>query len=334
MGTRAWSRAWRVALATSLVLVACAATALADASLPVGPRLSAVVASFATGTLHVSVEASSGLSAVGFFDGSGAGLATETVAPGDISVGFDLRLLANTSVHAIGYGPDGEPVWESPPTALARATYAPRSPKMAVLARTLVGSRPAFRGSVLGGTPTTMTVLVRGSAKWRGHVIVTLRRFVLPRVNMPYGRSVVAVIAENGFGRAQSPGVVVYNLGWVPRYARFTLIDKSDLQLYWIKYGRVELVYPVAIGMPATPTRTGTFKLGRPQTASGVWGVLRMPLLKLGRYGYRPTSYYIHGTNDPSSIGMMASHGCVRMYNSNVRTLSRVAPGFPVVIRN
>jgi lipoprotein-anchoring transpeptidase ErfK/SrfK len=32
------------------------------------------------------------------------------------------------------------------------------------------------------------------------------------------------------------------------------------------------------------------------------------------------TRYYIHGTSDPDSIGTQASHGCVRMFNSNLRT--------------
>jgi hypothetical protein len=31
------------------------------------------------------------------------------------------------------------------------------------------------------------------------------------------------------------------------------------------------------------------------------------------------TSYYIHGTNDPDSIGTPASHGCVRLWNRNLR---------------
>ena len=310
-----------------------ASAAFAETAVPVGPALSAAVADYSAGIVRVSVEASSGLSAVGFFDGSGSSLATISVQPADTVVGFDLVLRADTAVHAVGYGVGGEPVWEGAPLALSPSDYAPRSPKIAVRMRTLVGSNPAFRGRVLGDDTTRVTLQVRGRTKWSGHVGVSDTWFSLPRVSMPYGRSTVAVIAANGFGSARSPSVIVYNLGAVPSYPRFALVDKSDLRLYWITSGRVEFVYPVAIGMPATPTRTGTFKLGRPQRSGGSYGVLRMPLLKRVGTRYRPTSYYIHGTNAPWSIGTMASHGCVRNYNRNIRWLARVAPGHPAVIR-
>jgi lipoprotein-anchoring transpeptidase ErfK/SrfK len=34
--------------------------------------------------------------------------------------------------------------------------------------------------------------------------------------------------------------------------------------------------------------------------------------------------YRIHGTNNPSSIGKAASHGCIRMYNRDVKELYRL----------
>jgi|GEM_PF-1025514 len=308
-------------------------SALAETPVPAGPALSAAVADYAAGTVRVSVEASSGVSAVGFFDGAESSLATVPVQPADTAVGFDLVLREGTAVHAVGYGGGGEPVWESAPLALSPSDYAPRSPKIAVRTRALVGPEPAFRGRVLGGETTRVTLLVRSAAKWSGQVTMSEDCFALPPVSMPYGRSTVAFVAENGFGSARSPSVIVYNLSTVPSYPRFVLVDKSDLRLYWITSGRVEFTYPVAIGMPATPTRTGTFKLGRPQRSGGSYGVLRMPLLKRVGRSYRSTSYYIHGTNAPWSIGTMASHGCVRTYNRNIRWLARVAPGYPAVIR-
>ncbi|MBP2658929.1 MAG: ErfK/YbiS/YcfS/YnhG family protein [Firmicutes bacterium] len=43
--------------------------------------------------------------------------------------------------------------------------------------------------------------------------------------------------------------------------------------------------------------------------------------------------YGIHGTNSPSSIGKIVSHGCIRMYNNDVLVLSRlVSIGTPVRI--
>jgi lipoprotein-anchoring transpeptidase ErfK/SrfK len=37
-------------------------------------------------------------------------------------------------------------------------------------------------------------------------------------------------------------------------------------------------------------------------------------------------NYAIHGTNSPSSVGGFVSHGCIRMYNSDVLDLYRRAP--------
>jgi len=43
--------------------------------------------------------------------------------------------------------------------------------------------------------------------------------------------------------------------------------------------------------------------------------------------------YAIHGTNNPGSVGRFVSHGCFRMYNSDVMDLyNRVSLGTPVVV--
>jgi lipoprotein-anchoring transpeptidase ErfK/SrfK len=118
------------------------------------------------------------------------------------------------------------------------------------------------------------------------------------------------------------------------------LVDKSDYMLYVIRSGAVVASYPIAIGMRGTPTPTGTFYLARPsRSPNRVWGPFRMRLYRKAwvRVAYRvrirghllrryhrvlklkSTSYYIHGTNDPDSIGTPASHGCVRMWNSRLQ---------------
>jgi murein L,D-transpeptidase YcbB/YkuD len=38
---------------------------------------------------------------------------------------------------------------------------------------------------------------------------------------------------------------------------------------------------------------------------------------------FREPAYFIHGTNDPESIGSAASHGCVRMETSQAMALAR-----------
>jgi lipoprotein-anchoring transpeptidase ErfK/SrfK len=47
----------------------------------------------------------------------------------------------------------------------------------------------------------------------------------------------------------------------------------------------------------------------------------------------RGGEYAIHGTNRPSSVGGFVSHGCIRMYNSDIRELYRlVSIGTPVIV--
>lgn len=44
-------------------------------------------------------------------------------------------------------------------------------------------------------------------------------------------------------------------------------------------------------------------------------------------------NYAIHGTNNPGSVGGFVSHGCIRMYNSDIRDLySRTRVGTPVTV--
>ncbi len=91
--------------------------------------------------------------------------------------------------------------------------------------------------------------------------------------------------------------------------------------------GRVLKTYDVAVGAAVSPTPTGTFeivnrvpnptyyhrgKVIRPGKANPV-GTRWMGLSIKG--------FGIHGTNVPRSIGHAASHGCVRMRNSDVEEL-------------
>ena len=47
----------------------------------------------------------------------------------------------------------------------------------------------------------------------------------------------------------------------------------------------------------------------------------------------RGGEYAIHGTNQPASIGGFVSHGCIRMYNSDILELYRlVEVGTPVIV--
>ena len=105
-------------------------------------------------------------------------------------------------------------------------------------------------------------------------------------------------------------------------------VDLSSKRLTLYKNGSTIKSYPVGIGKILTPTPTGTYSIiNKHPNPGGVFGVMWMGLSK--------PSYGIHGTNDPSSIGHLVSHGCIRMHNRDVLTLSKVVPvGTQVIIVN
>ncbi|WP_058301370.1 L,D-transpeptidase [Gorillibacterium timonense] len=109
---------------------------------------------------------------------------------------------------------------------------------------------------------------------------------------------------------------------------RRIIIDLSNRHLYLLENNIVIRGYPVGIGRMVTETPQGEFHIINKQpNPGGPFGAFWMGLSK--------PHYGIHGTNDPSSIGHMVSHGCIRMYNSDVLELATlVSVGTPVTIRS
>lgn len=105
------------------------------------------------------------------------------------------------------------------------------------------------------------------------------------------------------------------------------IVDLSDRTLYLLDNNNVVRAFPVGIGKMLTETPVGEFTIiNKAPNPGGPFGAFWMGLSK--------PHYGIHGTNDPSSIGHMVSHGCIRMYNSDVLELSSLVPiGTRVTIR-
>ncbi|WMT42086.1 L,D-transpeptidase [Paenibacillus sp. D2_2] len=106
------------------------------------------------------------------------------------------------------------------------------------------------------------------------------------------------------------------------------IVDVSDRQLYLLDGDTVVKGYPIGVGKMLTPTPVGDYVIINKQpNPGGPFGAFWMGLSK--------PHYGIHGTNDPSSIGHIVSHGCIRMYNSDVLELaSLVSVGTRVTIRD
>lgn len=92
-------------------------------------------------------------------------------------------------------------------------------------------------------------------------------------------------------------------------------VDKKKLSVIDLETDKVIKTYVVATGKLDTPTPLGTFKIIEKAKWGGGFGSRWLGLnTSWGKYG-------IHGTNKPSSIGLNASAGCVRMRNKDVEEL-------------
>jgi len=127
------------------------------------------------------------------------------------------------------------------------------------------------------------------------------------------------------------------------------VIKTSERRLYYVLDGGHALRFPVGVGR-AGMTWTGNAqvegKFVRPAWAppdSIRRENPRLPKVIPGGAANNPMGaaaltlrggeYAIHGTNRPELIGGFVSHGCIRMYNSDIRELYRlVSIGTPVVV--
>jgi len=107
------------------------------------------------------------------------------------------------------------------------------------------------------------------------------------------------------------------------------LIEIDEKKLYLFEDDQLIKAYSIASGALNTPSPIGTWKI----TDKGKWGNgfggywlgLDVPW---GTYG-------IHGTTSEWSIGRAASHGCIRMYNNDIKELYNTVPiDTPVIITN
>ena len=109
-------------------------------------------------------------------------------------------------------------------------------------------------------------------------------------------------------------------------------VSLSDRQLRVLQEGTLLRSYEVAIGQEKYPTPTGTFSIGR-LVWNPRWVPPKVPWAKgktakepgdpdnpMGKVKlfFKEPDYYIHGTQAEESLGQAASHGCVRMANSDV----------------
>ncbi|MFJ4076370.1 L,D-transpeptidase family protein [Curtobacterium sp. NPDC089991] len=151
---------------------------------------------------------------------------------------------------------------------------------------------------------------------------------------------------EDGWAQVQLAQRPNGSTGWVPTsavtltedpYAIVVTRAENTLDLY--KDGKVVDSYPVATGTGGTPSPTGRFALTEllAPTNSGygpyAYGTTAFSDV-LNSFGGGPGQIGLHGTDDSSSIGTAASHGCIRMHNADISALAELLPlGTPFQVR-
>ena len=107
----------------------------------------------------------------------------------------------------------------------------------------------------------------------------------------------------------------------------------------------MEASFPVAVGKSGWETPTGQFEvfeqIVEPGWTSPFDGAVVPPGSDDGPLGARWIGFWtdgtdvigFHGTPNRESVGTAASHGCVRMYNEDIRKMfDMVAMGTPVIV--
>jgi lipoprotein-anchoring transpeptidase ErfK/SrfK len=119
-----------------------------------------------------------------------------------------------------------------------------------------------------------------------------------------------------------------------PRPERRLIVSLADRKLALVENGEVVKLYNVAIGAKRSPTPAGEYRIVN-RIPDPTWYGPRQ-IVGPGKHnplgtrwmGLSLKGYGIHGTNNPRSIGRMASHGCIRMRNADVEDLfNRVSVG-------
>ena len=126
---------------------------------------------------------------------------------------------------------------------------------------------------------------------------------------------------------------------------RGIVVNVAEMRLYYYtkrKGHTVVFTYPIGIGMEGFNTPPGIYRIVQ-KIKDPAWYIpddirKQDPQLPpyippgrnnpMGRFALRlsrPT-YLIHGTNKPFCVGRMASHGCMRLYNRDIKQLFAMVP--------
>jgi lipoprotein-anchoring transpeptidase ErfK/SrfK len=198
----------------------------------------------------------------------------------------------------------------------------PGAPTLPLAANSIHVS-PLAVTATAGSSTATMSLLVDG-VPVRAIACAPGARAAMGPIVLHKGANVIRLVATSLTGTQTAIERTVRRREWP--YATCLVVDKSDFRLYWVKNQQLIKSYKIAHGRHNwTPVRTWKILAKYKTNPRSVYGPRKMRMFKrvgrAGHYRYVFTPYAIHGTNDESSVGHQASHGCIRMYNRDVLEL-------------
>lgn len=151
-----------------------------------------------------------------------------------------------------------------------------------------------------------------------------------------------------------TPAKVTPKIAKKSQLGKCIVVDKSKRRLYVYSKGRrTSVSYRVTIGMSSFATPNGTYKIGAKRylpswgnpgsawaknmparIAPGASNPLGLRAMNINTLEGSDTGLRIHGTSNLRQIGTASSHGCVRVYNTNiVKLYPKISSGDRVVIQ-
>jgi lipoprotein-anchoring transpeptidase ErfK/SrfK len=176
--------------------------------------------------------------------------------------------------------------------------------------------------------------------------VAKLRTYTPDRDLQSYVLLQEAFPSDGPWVQLRIPGRPNGRTGWVPRSAldQFQVVhtqivvNREARTLTVYRRGHRVLQVPVGVGKPSTPTPAGNFWI----TEAGTF--LADPFY--GPYAFATSDYStlsewpgggvvgIHGTNEPQLIPGDPSHGCIRLRNPDILSLShKVGIGTPLLVK-
>jgi L,D-transpeptidase ErfK/SrfK len=209
-------------------------------------------------------------------------------------------------------------------------------------------------GEDVEGPPPLRTWSISGPDEWLiGEATATAPRKgetfleVGRRFDLGYNEMIAANRSSDPWIPKADEPLVIPSRWLLPEAARSGIVlNIPEMRLYYFRDARRVITAPVGLGREDWKTPQGSFRV-QSKTVNPTWNIPETirkeriqengfsehsipggsPENPLGKFRLELTlpTYGIHGSNKEWGVGMLVSHGCLRLYNEDIATL------FPIV---